>query len=79
MAHALKPSECLYTTTRKELLAIIYALDQFHQYLWGQKFTLYTDHRALAFLHTQRVANTMMLNWLNKILTYNFDMFTYQV
>lgn len=73
VAKSLNTAQRKYTTTRKELLAIIYALQQFHQYLWGRHFTLYTDHRALTYLHTQRVANSMMLNWLDIILSYDFD------
>lgn len=51
----------------------MYALQQFHQYLWGRHFTLYTDHRALTYLHTQRIANSMMLNWLDILLAYDFE------
>lgn len=73
MARALSKSERNYSTTKRELLAIVYALDKFHKYLWGNHFTLYTDHRALTYLHTQRVANPMMINWLDLLLQYNFD------
>lgn len=73
MARGLSKSERNYSTTKRELLAIVYALDKFHKYLWGNHFTLYTDHRALTYLHTQRVANPMMINWLDLLLQYNFD------
>ncbi|KAJ8651915.1 hypothetical protein O0I10_012523 [Lichtheimia ornata] len=61
MARALSKSERNYSTTKRELLAVVYALEKFHTYLWGNHFTLYTDHRALTYLHTQRVANAMMI------------------
>lgn len=63
MARALSKSERNYSVTCRELLAIVFALHKFHQYLWGQKFTLYTDHRALTYLRTQKYANAMMINW----------------
>lgn len=72
VAKSLNDAQRKYTTTKKELLAIIYALKQFHQYLWGRHFTLYTDHRALVYLHTQRVANSMLVNWLDILLEYDF-------
>ena len=73
MARALSKSERNYSTTKRELLAVVYALEKFHQYLWGNHFTLFTDHRALIYLHTQKVANPMMVGWLDHILEYSFD------
>lgn len=73
VARSLNAAQRKYTTTRKELLAVVYALQQFHQYLWGRHFTLLTDHHALNYFHTQRVANSMMLNWLDILLSYDFE------
>ncbi|KAG1535370.1 hypothetical protein G6F49_013187 [Rhizopus delemar] len=72
MARSLSTSEKNYSTTKRELLAVIFALKKFHPFLWGNPFTLYTDHKALTYLHTQPVANAMMINWLDTILDYNF-------
>ena len=36
-------------------------------------FTVYTDHKALTYLHTQKYTNPMMNNWFDTILDYNFD------
>ena len=36
-----------YTTTEKELLVVIYALDKFHAYLVGSDIIIFTDHLAL--------------------------------
>jgi Reverse transcriptase (RNA-dependent DNA polymerase). len=49
-SRALVSAELNYTTTEKELLAIIYAIKQFRPYIFGQKFTLVTDHRPLVWL-----------------------------
>lgn len=73
MARALSKSERNYSTTKRELLAIVYALTKFHKFLWGRKFTLFCDHRSLVYLHTQKVANAMMINWLDTILNYDFN------
>ncbi|GFV91653.1 hypothetical protein TNCV_4762181 [Trichonephila clavipes] len=49
-------SKCLskpernYCVTRKELLAIVKAIEHFHHYLYGQKFLLRTDHASLTWL-----------------------------
>ncbi|XP_015970827.1 uncharacterized protein LOC107494291 [Arachis duranensis] len=39
-----------YTTTEKELLAIVFALDKFRAYLLGTKVVVYSDHAALKYL-----------------------------
>ena len=36
-----------YTTTKKELLAVVYALDKFHAYLVESDIIIFTDHSAL--------------------------------
>jgi hypothetical protein len=43
----LSPPETRYSVTELELLAFIFATKQFQCYLYGRKFTVYTDHRAL--------------------------------
>ncbi|XP_057738076.1 uncharacterized protein LOC130955264, partial [Arachis stenosperma] len=43
-----------YTTTEKELLAVVYALDKFRSYLVGSKVIVYTDHAALKYLLTKQ-------------------------
>ena len=72
VARALQPSERNYSATQRELLAIVFALKKLHYYLWGRHFTLYTDHRALTFMHTQKEMNSMLTAWQETILEYNF-------
>jgi hypothetical protein len=73
MARTLQPAERKYSATKKELLAIVFALNKFHSYLWGNKFTLYTDHRALTYMNTQKELNPMMTTWLDTLFDYTFD------
>ncbi|RDX98673.1 Retrovirus-related Pol polyprotein, partial [Mucuna pruriens] len=39
-----------YTTTKMELLAIVFALDKFRSYLLGSKIIVFSDHATLRFL-----------------------------
>ena len=39
-----------YSQIQKEALAVIYGLQIFHQYLYGRKFILVTDHKHLVAL-----------------------------
>jgi hypothetical protein len=46
-SRSLTKSEKRYCVTRKELLAVIFAVKQFRHFLYGHKFTIRTDHSAL--------------------------------
>ena len=46
----LSDLELKYTTTEKECLAIVLALEHFNTYCEGHKYTILTDHQALTFL-----------------------------
>ena len=72
IAKALSKSERNYSATKRELLALVFSLKRFHKYIYGSTFTLFTDHKALTFLHTQRIANLMMIAWMDTILQYDF-------
>ena len=41
-----------YTTTKKELQAVVYALDKFRSYLIGSDIVIFTYHSALIYLLT---------------------------
>ena len=43
-----------YTTTKKELLVVVYALDKFQAYLVGSDIIIFTDHSALKYLLTKQ-------------------------
>ena len=42
-----------YTTTEKELLAVVFSLDKFRAYLVGSFIVVFTDHSALKYLLTK--------------------------
>ena len=53
----LSVSEQNYSTTKRELLAVVYMFKKFHKWLFGISFTLHTDHKSLIYLHTQELPN----------------------
>ncbi|RDX87586.1 Tf2-6, partial [Mucuna pruriens] len=59
-----------YTTTKKELLAIVFALDKFCSYLLGSKI-IFTDHAALRFLLKKLDAKPRLIRWM--LLLQEFD------
>jgi hypothetical protein len=72
IAKSLSKSERRYSAVKRELLALVFSLKRFHKYIYGSTFTLFTDNKALTYIHTQRTANLMMISWLDTILQYDF-------
>jgi hypothetical protein len=50
----LNDAQLNYTTTEKELLAVVFALDKFRSYLVGSLVIVFTDHAALKYLLTKQ-------------------------
>ena len=51
-SRTLLPLESKWTTREQELIAVIWACETFHQYIWGQHFTIQTDHANLKWLQS---------------------------
>ena len=49
-----------YSQLEKEGLAIVFGIKKFHNYLFGQRFTLCTDHKPLqSLLHGSKAIPTI--------------------
>ena len=62
-----------YTTTEKELLAVVYALDKFHTYLVGADIIIFTDHSALKYLLTEQNAKARLIRWVLMLQEFNLQ------
>ncbi|KAK9003508.1 hypothetical protein V6N11_061067 [Hibiscus sabdariffa] len=67
----LNDAQVNYTTTEKELLAIIFAFDKFRSYLIGAKVMVYTDHSAIKYLLSKKDAKPRLIRWI--LLLQEFD------
>ncbi|RVW77493.1 Retrovirus-related Pol polyprotein from transposon 297 [Vitis vinifera] len=61
-----------YTTTEKELLAVVFALDKFRAYLVGYFIIVFTGHSALKYLLTKQDAKARLIRWI--LLLQEFDL-----
>ena len=68
----LSRAECNYTTTEKELLAIVSAASRWCHYLCGRKVIVYTDHAALQFTLRARDTSGRLARW--QLFLCNFDL-----
>ncbi|GJW44276.1 reverse transcriptase domain-containing protein [Tanacetum coccineum] len=50
----MNEAESHYTTTEKEMLAVVYAFEKFRSYLILNKSIVYTDHSALKYLFAKK-------------------------
>ena len=51
-----------YATTKKELLAVVFACDKFRPYIVDSKVTIHTDHAAIKYLMETKDANLDLLD-----------------
>nr|GEU29778.1 hypothetical protein [Tanacetum cinerariifolium] len=68
---AINDAQSHYTTTEKELLAVVYAFEKFRPYLVLSKSIVYTDHSALKYLFHKQDAKPRLLRWV--LLLQEFD------
>ena len=62
-----------YTTTEKELLAIVFALEKFRQYLLGTKVIIYSDHAAIKHLLTKKDLKSRLIWWMLLLLEFDIE------
>ncbi|KAK9124211.1 hypothetical protein Sjap_013813 [Stephania japonica] len=68
----LKVHERNYPTHDLELAAIVFALKIWRHHLYGVRFELFTDHKSLKYLFTQKELNLRQRRWLEFLKDYDF-------
>lgn len=74
LSRRLRDAELNYSITEKELLAAMWAMEQLHYYLYGRKFILRTDHKAiLAYNAKGEVSSRRIERWHYRLQNYAFE------
>nr|GFA92101.1 reverse transcriptase domain-containing protein [Tanacetum cinerariifolium] len=68
----MNQAEANYTTTEKEMLAVVYAFEKFRSYLIMNKSIVYTDHSALKYLFAKKDAKARLLLWILLLKEFDF-------
>ncbi|KAJ9514703.1 hypothetical protein QJQ45_028419 [Haematococcus lacustris] len=74
LSKKLSSAERNYTTGEQELLALITACKEWRCYLEGVPFTLFTDHKPLTALPTQKVLSRRQARWMEFLSRFTFDL-----
>ena len=72
VSKTLADAQLNYTVTNKELLAVIFALENFRSYILGSKIIVYTDHAALKYFLSKKEAKPRLIRWV--LLLQEFDL-----
>ncbi|XP_063363538.1 uncharacterized protein LOC134652296 [Cydia amplana] len=77
-SRTLSDVEQRYSTIDREALGIVYAVTKFHQYLYGRKFILLTDHKPLERIFSQdretpKIASNRLLRWAMILNSYEYS------
>jgi hypothetical protein len=73
LSRQLRPHEENYPTHDLELAAIVLALKTWRHYLMGNRCEIYTDHKSLTYIFTQKELNMTQRRWIELIKDYNIE------
>lgn len=71
-SRTLSSAEKNFCVTRKEMLALVYFVKHFKQYLLGREFLLRIDHGSLVSLHKFKEPDGQIARWIQQLGPYNF-------
>ena len=57
-----------------ELAAIVFALKIWRHYLYGEQFEVFSDHKSLKYIFTQRDLNMRQRRWMEYLENYDFTL-----
>jgi hypothetical protein len=69
----LRKHELNYPTHDLELAAVVHALKIWRHYIMGTKCRIYTDHKSLKYIFTQKDLNLRQCRWLELIKDYDLE------
>ena len=69
--------EAKYSTNELELLAIVWAVEHFRNYIYGEKFQVISDHKALETAlksnHGNKTYSSRLTRWIDRLLPFDME------
>ena len=72
-SRSLTKEERNYSAGEREALAIIFAVETLHPYLWGKHFVVYTDHQALRWVFNLNDPTGRLCRWALRLQPFDFE------
>ena len=77
-SRTLSPAELKYAQLDKEALSIVFGVKHFHQYLFGRKFVILSDHKPLQYLLGETrgippMASARIQRWAIMLSAYQYE------
>ena len=70
----LKNYEQNYPTHDMKLAVVVFAFNIWRHYLYGKEFEVYSDHKSLKYIFTQRDLNMRQRRWMEFLEDYDFTL-----
>jgi hypothetical protein len=72
-SRVLTAAESKFSVCEQELLAVVYALQKFRLYIFGQHVTVYSDNKALSFMKKCNLVSNRITRWIMQIQEYDLE------
>ena len=69
---SLNDTQKRYSTNERETMAVVYGIKKFQPYLYGQTFTVVTDHSALKYLMATKEPVSRTARWIAYLQQFDF-------